>query len=171
MLCESCNDREATVHLTKVIDGSVEKVHLCEECAAKSGFDIHGPISISDILVGMGGAPAGKAAEPDRTCPRCHMRRADFKKTGRLGCPSCYQTFEDELLPLVQAMHRTQQHSGKIPANEGVRVHISAEITKLQGELDKAIAAENFEDAARLRDQIHGCKLKIEESEKQKGAP
>ena len=120
MLCEKCNEREATVHLTQVIEGSVQKLHLCEECAAESGFDLQGPVSITDILLGMGGgqpeeeSPAVETAE--RTCPVCHMRRADFKKMGRLGCPACYDVFGDELATLLKAVHRSDRHVGKVPA-------------------------------------------------------
>ena len=161
MLCESCHDKEATVHLTQVADGSVEKIHLCEECASKSGFDLHGPVSISDILVGMGGALDQPGAE--RSCPRCHLRRADFKKTGRLGCPVCYETFTAELMPLVKAMHRSEQHMGKVPSREDVRVRMSAEIASLQKELDDAVAAENYEEAAKLRDRIQKARSKAAE--------
>ncbi|HPG00913.1 MAG TPA: UvrB/UvrC motif-containing protein [Kiritimatiellia bacterium] len=161
MLCESCHDKEATVHLTQVVDGSVEKIHLCEECANKSGFDLHGPVSISDILVGMGGALDQPGAE--RSCPRCHLRRADFKKTGRLGCPVCYETFTAELMPLVKAMHRSEQHMGKVPSREDVRVRMSAEIASLQKELDDAVAAENYEEAAKLRDRIQKARSKAAE--------
>lgn len=160
MLCESCNEREATVHLTQVADGHVKKVHLCEECAAKSGFDLQGPMSITDILIGMGGAPAGEAGAPDRSCPRCHLRRSDFKKTGRLGCPECYETFAAELMPLVKGMHRSEQHTGKVPSRESARLRVSAELAELQKSLDRAIREENYEEAARLRDQIQACKGK-----------
>ena len=161
MLCESCHDKEATVHLTQVVDGSVEKIHLCEECASKSGFDLHGPVSISDIRVGRGGALDQPGAE--RSCPRCHLRRADFKKTGRLGCPVCYETFTAELMPLVKAMHRSEQHMGKVPSREDVRVRMSAEIASLQKELDDAVAAENYEEAAKLRDRIQKARSKAAE--------
>lgn len=161
MLCESCHEREATVHLTQVVDGSVEKVHLCEECANKSGFDLHGPVSISDILVGMGGALDQEGTE--RSCPRCHLRRADFKKTGRLGCPVCYETFTTELMPLIKAMHRSEQHLGKVPSREDVRVRMSAEIAALQKDLDEAVAAENYEEAARLRDRIQKARSRAAE--------
>lgn len=159
MLCESCNEREATVHLTQVVDGSVKKVHLCEDCAAKSGLDIQGPISINDILLGMGAAVGGAAAD-DRSCSRCHMRRADFKKTGRLGCPGCYETFEADLEPLIRAMHRSEQHIGKVPEREGALVKMGAELAVLQKQLDQAVAAENYEEAARLRDRIAECRAK-----------
>lgn len=154
MLCESCNEREATVHLTQVADGSVKKIHLCEDCAAKSGFDVKGPMSITDILLGMGGAVDAAGGGDEKTCPRCHMRRADFKKTGRLGCPDCYETFAAELLPLIKAMHRSDQHVGKIPAGEDAQVRITAEVADLQKKLDQAVADENYEEAARLRDEI-----------------
>jgi protein arginine kinase activator len=167
MLCESCNEREATVHLTQVADGSVKKVHLCEDCAAKSGFDIHGPMSITDILLGMGGATPGVEGE-ERSCSRCHLRRADFKKTGRLGCPDCYQTFETELLPMIKAMHRSDQHTGKVPSREDLRVRMTAEIASLQKALDEAVAGEKYEDAAGLRDKIATCRRKMNAKEKEK---
>ena len=166
MLCESCNEKEATIHLTQVIDGDVKKVHLCEECAAKSGFDVNSPVSITDILLGMGSKTAPSPEEPDRSCPRCHMRRVDFKKTGRLGCPVCYDTFAGELVPLMKAMHRSEQHTGKIPMREGSKVILSAELKRLQESLARAIASENYEEAARLRDQIQSFRAKAGDEKK-----
>ncbi len=166
MLCESCNEKEATVHLTQVLDGSVKKVHLCEDCAAKSGFDVHGPVSITDILMGLGQTPsATESGAADRSCPRCHLTRADFKKTGRLGCPTCYETFSAELMPMIKAMHRSEQHTGKVPSREGARVRMSAELAALQKALDQAIASESFEEAARLRDRIQLCKAQAQAGE------
>ena len=107
MLCEHCSEREATVHLTQVIDGEVKKLHLCEECAAESGFDVHGTMSVTDVLLGMGGQMAASpppAESIERSCPVCHLRRSDFKKTGQFGCPACYETFSDELKPLLKAI-------------------------------------------------------------------
>ena len=164
MICESCHEREATVHLTQVIDGEVKKVHLCEECAAKSGFDIHGPLSIQDILLGMGQTAGETPSGPERSCPKCHFRRSDFKKTGRLGCPDCYETFAVELLPLIKAMHRSDQHMGKVPSREGSAVRLTTEIAALQKALDQAITNENYEEAARLRDQILNAKNRAAES-------
>ncbi len=165
IVCEICKNKEATIHLTQVIDGAVKKVHLCEACAAQSGFDAHGPMSITDILLGM-----GHAAEPvkvkvaDRSCPRCHMRRADFKKSGRLGCSACYEAFEDELAPLIKVMHRKDQHVGKIPRREKQSVRVNAEIIQLQRDLERAIAREDFEEAARIRDRIQACRDQIKQN-------
>jgi protein arginine kinase activator len=158
MLCESCKEREATVHLTQVVEGTVTKVHLCEDCAAKSGLDVQSPMSITDILLGMGAKGAPVRPESEASCPQCQMKRSDFKKSGRLGCPTCYESFSGELVPLVKVMHRSDQHVGKVPSREGIRVRMSAEIAILQQSLEKAIALEHYEEAARLRDQIQQCR-------------
>lgn len=162
MICEFCKTQEATVHLTQVVDGSIKKLHLCEECSQKHGFDLQGPISITDILLGMGGKrEEGKTVTAERSCPRCHMRRTDFKKNGRFGCAVCYETFADDLPPLLRAMHRNDRHIGKIPADEAVRVNAVHELTRLQEELEKAIADENYESAASIRDKIADCRQKL----------
>lgn len=162
MLCEMCKTQDATVHLTQVIDGSIKKLHLCEQCAQQNGFDMQGPISITDILLGMG--PKPEKAVPsaaERSCPRCHMRRTDFKKSGRFGCAACYEAFADDLPPLLRAMHRNDRHVGKIPATEAVRVNAVKELTALQEQLEQAIAGENYEIAANIRDQITVCRQKM----------
>ncbi|HMP89081.1 MAG TPA: UvrB/UvrC motif-containing protein [Kiritimatiellia bacterium] len=166
MLCEICKVEEATVHLTQVVDGSIKKLHLCEQCAQKNGFDLQGPISITDILLGMGGKrdDVMPAVIPEKSCPRCHMRRTDFKKTGRFGCAACYETFSEDLPSLLRAMHRKDRHVGKMPVNEAARVNAMQEMTNLQEALERAISDENYETAADLRDKITMCRRKLEKN-------
>ncbi len=169
MTCEICKERDASVHLTQVIDGKVKKMHLCEQCASKSGIDVNGPLSITDILLGMGmpkqaaeaAATVVDSSGPERTCPRCHMRRTDFKKGGRFGCSECYEAFAEELPPLLKQMHRSDHHVGKVPANQSKRIRSTAELSALQAQLKKAIASEKFEEAAKLRDAIDVVKAKL----------
>jgi protein arginine kinase activator len=164
MICEVCKEKEATVHLTQVIDGAIKKLHLCEECAGKSGFDVHGPISITDILLGMGVPKEQPTPESvEWVCPRCHMRRTDFKKTGRFGCSSCYDAFAEGLTPMLKAMHRSEQHVGKAPASQVGRIRVTAELANLQKALEKAISEEHFEEAAQLRDKIQACRARLAE--------
>lgn len=157
MKCELCRNAEATIHLTQVVDGSIKKVHLCESCAAESGVDVNSPMSITDILLGLGGAsesapPSVKTGE--RACPRCRLRRVDFKKTGRLGCPDCYHAFADELTPVIRAMHRNELHRGKVPEREQKRMQNTLQTAELKEQLDAAVAREAYEEAARIRDQL-----------------
>jgi protein arginine kinase activator len=168
MKCESCQKNEATIHLTQVVNGVVKKVHICEPCAKGSGLDLNSPISITDILLGLGdGMADALPAELDVTCPACHLRKTDFKKNGRLGCEKCYETFMGEVQSLVNAMHRSNQHVGKIPARAGSTARLAAETGGLQKKLEQAVAREDFEQAARLRDQIQQLRNRAAEQEAQ----
>ena len=109
MKCECCHEAEATIHLTQVVDGDVKKLNLCQACAMENGIDLNSPISITDVLLGLG-SPASGLVQPgpsefDLSCSRCQMTREEFKKRARLGCPECYNAFMGELSALTQAMH------------------------------------------------------------------
>ena len=115
MKCECCQKAEATIHLTQVIDGDVKKLNLCQACAQDNGIDLNSPISITDVLLGLGSQSGGAKEQPimselDLSCSRCQMTRAEFKKNARLGCPECYKAFMGELSALIQAMHHNRQH-------------------------------------------------------------
>ncbi len=161
MLCEVCQHNQATVHLTQVVNGAVKKLHLCEACAKESGVDLQNPVSIADLLLGLG-QPAQGSAAADKACPACHMTQGDFRKTGRLGCPVCYEAFAEELGVLIKAMQRHDQHVGHIPRGQAVRIRRTAEMNRLQKAMDEAVARENFEDAARIRDQIQQLRREAE---------
>lgn len=165
MKCECCHKEEATIHLTQVIEGEVKKLNLCQACAQTNGIDLNSPISITDVLLGLGAgivSPSASAgSEFDLCCGRCHMTRSEFKKNARLGCPECYQTFMGELNALTKAMHHSEQHVGKIPARQGNRARMTAQITLMQKEIEVAVAKEDYERAASLRDKIATLKTQI----------
>lgn len=163
MKCEICKAQEASVHLTQVMEGEVRKLHMCEECARKGGINIENPVSISDLLLGLGKEePVEEApAAPDRACPVCHLRQADFRKTGRLGCPECYAAFATELAPLLRQMHRRDHHVGRTPQAMPGGVPAAEEAAAVQEALDRAVAEERFEEAARLRDRLQALRRRI----------
>jgi protein arginine kinase activator len=163
MKCECCNEAEATIHLTQVIDGEVKKMNLCQACAQKNGVDLNSPISITDVLLGLGNQSIESMTKPDLSefdlsCSRCQMTRAEFKKRARLGCPECYKAFMGELSAITQAMHHSRQHVGKIPARQGNAARVTARIAALQKDIETAIAKEEYEVAANLRDKIRAIK-------------
>ena len=163
MKCECCHEEEATIHLTQVIDGQVKKLNLCQTCALENGIDLNSPISITDVLLGMGAqsnpAKRGEDSPFDLTCSRCHLTRSEFKQRARLGCPQCYDAFMGELNALIKAMHPGgQQHIGKIPARQGVAARITAQIAALKKDIEVAIVKEQYEEAARLRDEIRSIR-------------
>ncbi len=156
MLCDRCQKNEATVHLTQVVDGQVKKVHWCETCAAQSGIDVKKTISVTDVLMGLdqlAGEPAKSRPEADEICPQCGISRSEYKRRGRLGCEACYEAFRDDLNPLIKAVHHAVQHHGKTPRTHAVR-GVAETPDDLNAALARAVEQEDYETAARLRDQL-----------------
>ncbi len=52
MKCQLCNNNEATVHLTEIINNKVSKLHICEECAREKGQEMESHFGLSDLLAG-----------------------------------------------------------------------------------------------------------------------
>ena len=86
--------------------------------------------------------------------------QSDFKKSGRLGCSQCYETFAEGLLPLLRSMHKGEQHVGKCPTRMAGNETLLEQLKLLKQDLENAIKAENFETAAKLRDQIRKLEQK-----------
>lgn len=138
--------------MTQVIEGKVQKVHLCPDCAKDQGVDIESPVSVTDVLLGLG----KESIEPSlnttsTTCGTCLMSRADFKKTGRLGCSDCYHIFRKDLLQLIKAMHHSTQHVGRAPEKLGERMALRKKMADLETQLEAAIEEERFEEAAKIK--------------------
>ena len=162
MQCDICKKAEATVHLTQIVEGKMLKVDLCESCAKEKGVQEAAGFSLADLLVGLGAAEEMKVESPGAQCPVCGFTQADFKKTGRLGCSACWETFEAGLASLLKAMHKGDHHIGKVPTRAAHTLVISEKIRQLSAELEKAVHAEKYEDAAVLRDQIRELEKKLE---------
>ena len=163
MLCDICKQNVATVHLTQMIEGKTKKVDLCEACSKTKGVDDPTGFSIADLLLGLGAAQDMEQATAgvELKCPHCGFTQADFKKAGRLGCAECYTTFAEGLEGLLKTMHKGTKHVGKRPQALQQNQDYSEKIQALQKNLDKAVGEENFEQAARLRDEIKQTKEKF----------
>jgi protein arginine kinase activator len=152
MLCELCKQNEATVHLKQIYNGQAKDVTICEACAREHGFDVQSPLAMSDFLFGLGQKQAAgdESKEEDAVCNVCHMRMSDFRKTSRLGCPHCYDSFAEAIEPILAEMHRGSEHRGKIP----VCAAAGLEAASLRDALQDAVSEQRFEEAALIRDRI-----------------
>lgn len=163
MTCQLCKQREATVHLTQIIENEMKKVDICDQCAKEKQLNDPTTFSLADLLLGLGtGKDAEKskddAGESDLKCPNCGFSQADFKKSGRLGCSECYDVFAEGLAGMLKGMHKGTQHRGKVPPKLRRGLEAGANVSRLEKQLKEAIASENFELAARLRDEIRAAK-------------
>src|SRR6266571_9079658 len=151
MLCCICKEKPATVHLTDIKGDKMQKVDLCEECAKTKGVN-DSTFALADMLLGLGASQEIEQASGgvEIKCPQCGFTQADFKKSGRLGCPECYQTFAEALDGLLKTMHKGTRHVGKVPESLRQTRDLADRLTLLQKKLSKAIEDEDFEEAAIL---------------------
>jgi len=156
-------ENEATVHLTKVVEDGIKKEHLCKDCASKHGVDTDPPTDMSEFLaqVGAGSSSSGGRSSIVSTCPSCGMDRPRLKKSMRLGCRQCYDVFSEDLENVIQSMHHSDQHVGKVPSSEGKRAQLTRQLAILQEKLGEAVLNEQFEQAATLRDQIKALQTEM----------
>ncbi len=152
--CQPGCDNEATVHLTEIVESQMKKVDLCEECAKEKGVTDPQGFALADLLLGMGASSEIEAGGSDLVCDACGFTNADFKKSGRLGCPDCYTTFSGALEGMVKQMHKGTEHVGKAPKALQQARSTTRQRESLQDRLARAVEEENYELAAKLRDEI-----------------
>jgi len=162
MLCDVCKKQDASVYLTQIVDGKMQKVNLCESCSKEKGVSDPTGFALADLLLGLGAAQQIESGQPLQRCPVCGFTQADFKKTGRLGCSSCYDTFSEGLADLLKGMHKGVRHTGKVPSHLSRRFAMADRVKSLDAELQKAVKAEKYEDAARLRDEIRNIEHELQ---------
>ena len=125
MVCSVCGQAEATIHLTEILNNQAIEIHLCESCAEQKGTDFKSHFNFNKLLASL--ADLGTEIHPERAgkqvCKTCGMTPEDFARTGRLGCPQCYQSFEKLLLPILNRVQREVRHVGKVPAKAPPPLH------------------------------------------------
>jgi protein arginine kinase activator len=174
MICEECNQRPATLHFTKIINGEKTEVHLCEKCAHEKGemFMFHSGtgFSINNLLAGLLNVqPSFQQAQQDHfhneevlQCDNCKMTFSQFVKIGKFGCANCYETFKDQLKPVIRRLHSGNwSHNGKIPKRIGGNIHIRKKLETLKNNLKELIENEEFEKAAVVRDEIRSLEKRM----------
>src|SRR5205085_3394165 len=94
----------------------MEEVNRSEGCSKEKGLQDTTGFALAELLLGIGAAEEIEKSGSSTRCTVCGFTQADFKKTGRLGCSSCYVAFADGLNSLLKAMHKGTSHVGKLPA-------------------------------------------------------
>ena len=164
MLCEFCKKLKATVHYTEIINNQMTKVNLCENCAKEKGIDVYPKFDMSDLLAKLTHVEGAPSVIEERSCARCGMTYQKFREIGRFGCSDCYTAFEEMLKPLLEMIHKANRHVGKVPKRWSKKGVVDVNLKALEDELQKAIAHEAYEEAARIRDRMKEIKEKAKRS-------
>lgn len=111
MVCQSCGEREAKILVQTIAKNQVKKLALCADCAAKLS-----PVAGIDALMSALASLTQRPRVHPGRCPTCRTSFADFKETGRFGCPQCYEQFAPQVNDLLPRIHAgAYQHRGKTP--------------------------------------------------------
>lgn len=156
MKCDFCSEA-ATVHITDMSGGKLRELHLCGNCAEKEkSCDTKSQLSVEQFVKGIIAAYAGElAGELSKlTCPFCGTKYMEFRSKGRLGCAADYDLFRKGLWPILERIHGCTEHKGKAPVSKAGAAGPKAELIRLRRDLREAVAGEDYELAAALRDQI-----------------
>jgi len=169
MLCEECGKNQATVSITVTTGGNTSTRRLCPECMKKMELNlVKGDIqSFLSSVLSVLGSEKKTEEQPTVVCSSCGLSYQEFEHTGRLGCAQCYRDFADQLKPSLQKIHGRTQHAGRRPKAyvPDPQDELNKRVNELRKLMDEAVAAENFEEAARLRDELRSLMEKREVAE------
>lgn len=164
--CQRCNSNEASIHLTKIVNGEKNEVYLCEECARETGqlsFAGNNPFAFQNLLKGLINPDISQYEEyqEEYKCDNCGLTYHNFSKNGLFGCSECYNAFINKLDPILSRIHGNNRHNGKVPKRRGGTLRIKREIVNLRQKMQEAINEENFEKAAVIRDEIRNLEKEM----------
>ena len=168
MLCQQCKQHPATTHIKRTVNGQTTEVHLCAACAKEQGFSpLFGGMvmDMNNFWGNLFSEPGKTALRSTKTCNGCGSTFAQIAHTGKVGCPTCYETFFDRLQPTIERIHGKATHIGKRPTDTRLTVVEQEEkaacepskeekIKALTAQLDACIEAQEYEKCAALRDEI-----------------
>lgn len=170
MLCDNCKKNQACMHITKITNNQKLEKHLCNECAKLTGeMNIAGlafdnSFSVQDFLKGMFSQVVEEAEQAEETaCAHCGMTYNEFSRGGKIGCSACYAAFGARLEPLLRRIHGASAHIGKVPRRSGGMLEVKLRIKRLKQELERQVFSEEYELAAKTRDEIRELEKSLAE--------
>ncbi|MFH1228591.1 MAG: UvrB/UvrC motif-containing protein [Planctomycetota bacterium] len=158
MLCGKCNKKQATIHMTEIVNHNInQELHLCADCAQKEGVTHKMPFSLAELMGSFMEPIIGKMVKEmaDAKCDHCGMSYLLFKTKMRFGCANDYEVFKSGVEPLLEKIHNSTHHTGKVPAQINPNVLKEKELKDLQKELEQLVRIEKFEEAVKIRDKIN----------------
>ena len=138
MKCQHCGKNEATFYYRSTVNGRTNEARLCQHCAEELGY--------ARALQSMG-----------------QRSRRMFRDPFALWSDDFFDSFASHLLTEFPAPGNTLDEAketaageerGILPEEESRSFDLQRQRNALQHQLRQAVEAENYEEAARLRDAI-----------------
>lgn len=172
MLCEKCGKNPANTHLKQVINGNAQEMHLCSECAEELGYGVFSGFNpFNDLMPSLNSFLGGlftqmlpqQTLNSPRKCSFCGSSFEEIAQNARVGCANCYTEFNTQLLPSIQRIHGKTKHVGKIPVSASNHLKLRHELEDLKLKINEAVAAQDYENAANIRDKIKEIEGQVKE--------
>lgn len=186
MLCEKCKIREANIKYTEIVNGVKTEHNLCSHCAKEMDFGqytalLDGEFPLGKLLSGLLGLETDTEETDARArvvCPTCGTSFDDFVENSRFGCPDCYGVFDLFIKDKIKQLQGSEEHKGRHPKymrSQKKEIQVSegtvqntensgeTRVYHLEAELKAALKREDYQEAARLRDEIRGLKAAVDE--------
>lgn len=163
MLCDDCRQRVSTIIHSDKRGEEKEILHLCQVCVEKRGIPIpvlRNPVKLETGFTEMmkqladEGILDRRDSSDSEMCTACGWSLGNLQETGLLGCPQCYTSFESQLMVLLQKLHGSVSHLGKVYPLVGEWPQQEEDETTLKRAMEEAISMEEFEQAAKIRDRL-----------------
>ena len=188
MLCQICKANPATIHIQEIVNGETNTLHICPECAKKRNLaegnaaNSHFHEMLERLTQAIANSADLKLAElfdqnkpqeeesHDLLCEACGASWHAYKKSGRIGCASCYEQFNQLLLEDIELNQHGSVHCGKTPPETieqwhdpavSERIGLRRELERLRKGLDESVRREEFEQAAEIRDKIAAIEAEL----------
>jgi protein arginine kinase activator len=164
--CELCGEEPATMHLLRVVDGTIQHTHLCAHCAESVAEQTEGlalVLAVPSVLRGYSkrvstetddAAEAVAADRQETFCGACGTTLTDVKESGMVGCANCYRVFAEHLEATIRRETEPIEHIGKVPLRGPESDSLRHEMMRLDRMLRELVAHERFEEAASVRDRL-----------------
>ena len=165
MICQQCQKKGASVHVTEISrfvepgspENQIAEQYVCVDCAAALDLP-HAPAihqSVADNIWKLlqFSKKVGAQARALR-CDNCGINLEELRRHGRVGCAHCYEVFKDYLAELLERMHGSREHVGRLPGIGEGELERMQRVTSLKGDLERAIGKEDYERAATIRDEL-----------------
>ncbi|MDG4657834.1 UvrB/UvrC motif-containing protein [Ectobacillus antri] len=176
MICQECQMRPATLHFTQIMNGEKTEIHVCDECAKQDKYSAffsgkNSSFSFHNLLAGLLNHEHAivnhhhkVADDTQQRCHHCHMTYEQFIQVGKFGCSHCYETFREQLQPILRKLHGgNNTHKGKFPERLEGNIRLKKELEQLKQLMTQHIQKEEFEKAAELRDRIREISKQLSE--------
>ena len=158
MKCDICGNKRAVIHIQQIAGNEEININICEKCAKEKGLTIDNSelgVSLKNMLNNFEDIKnAIEKRDNNRQCPVCSISFQDFKKKSRAGCSNCYRIFDRYVNSYLLKTTGFSEHKGKSPFKINIISKNRYRIDELRKKLGQAVSAENYEEAAYIRDKI-----------------